>query len=559
MKTITPRMRAGLALGTAMALGALAACSQGNGTSTPTALATPEETLRDPSGPFAPVEAKLRRLTETQLQHAIEDIFGGDAVVAVPPEPDVLVEGAASVGASVSVFSPRGIENLEAIAFDVGKQLTTNDAVKARFASCLTGTIDEACLRSIATKYGRRLWRRDLETAEVDALVTVAQRASTDLQSPIQAVRFLVAGLLQSPEFIYRTEIGVPVEGDATRVRYTDTELASRLAFFLWDGPPDDALLDAAKKGDLATREGLATQVDRMLADTKARRGLEAFVDEWLHLPAMKDLTKDTTLYTSFSTDVGPAARQQILLDLDRLVFEKKADLRTMFTSRETHVNRKLASLYDIPAPSQNGFALVTLPSDVPRMGLLGTVGVLGYYAHPTGTSPTKRGAFVMETLLCQAVPPPPANVDTSIPEAAGNLRTMRERLIAHQEVPFCAGCHIPLDGIGLTLEAFDSIGRFRTTDNGATLDLSGAVGGVDFKGSEELSELVARHPDFPRCVSKKLMRFAYGHTPKDAEAAEIDALTSSFVQSGHRLDTLLKSVVLSDAFRIAATPAAGE
>jgi hypothetical protein len=156
-------------------------------------------------------------------------------------------------------------------------------------------------------------------------------------------------------------------------------------------------------------------------------------------------------------------------------------------------------------------------------------------------------------------VPPPPANVDTSIPEAAGNLRTMRERLIAHQEVPFCAGCHIPLDGIGLTLEAFDSIGRFRTTDNGATLDLSGAVGGVDFKGSEELSELVARHPDFPRCVSKKLMRFAYGHTPKDAEAAEIDALTSSFVQNGHRLDTLLKSVVLSDAFRIAATPAAGE
>lgn len=559
MKTLSFRMRAGFALGAALTLGTVAACVDPKSSEPTKTLGTPEETLRDPSGPFAPAEAKVRRLTETQLQHAIEDVFGGDAVVAVPPEPDVLVEGAPSVGASVSVFSPRGIENLEAIAFDIGKQLTASDAVKARFASCLTGTIDEACLRTIATKYGRRLWRRDLATAEIDALVTVAQRAGTELQNPVQAVRFLVAGLLQSPEFIYRTEIGTPVSGDATRVRYTDTELASRLAFFLWDGPPDDALLDAAKKGDLATREGLAKEVERMLASAKAKRGLEAFVDEWLHLPAMKDLTKDTTVYTSFSTDVGPAARQQILLDLDRLVFEKKADLRTMFTSRETHVNRKLASLYDVPAPSQTGFGLVTLPSDVPRMGLLGTVGVLGYYAHPTGTSPTKRGAFVMETLLCQTVPPPPANVDTSIPEVTGNRRTMRERLVAHQEVPFCAGCHIPIDGIGLTLEGFDAIGRFRKTDNGAPLDLTGAIGGIDFAGSEELSELVARHPDFPRCVSKKLMRFAYGHTPKDGEAAELDALTASFVASGHRLDALLKSVVLSDSFRIAAAPAAGE
>lgn len=559
MKTLSFRTRAGFALGTALTLGTLAACVDSKPADSTKILGTPEETLRDPSGPFVPVESKLRRLTETQLQHAITDAFGGDANVEVPPEPDVLVEGAASVGASVSVFSPRGIENLEAIAFDVGKQLTANDAVKARFARCLTGTIDESCLRAIATKYGRRLWRRDLATGEVDALVTLALRAGTELQNPVQAVRFLVAGLVQSPEFVFRTEIGNATPGDPTRVRYTDIELASRLAFFLWDGPPDDVLLDAAKKGDLATREGLAKEVDRMLADAKAKRGLEAFVDEWLHLPAMKDLTKDTTVYTSFSTDVGPAARQQILLDLDRLVFEKKADLRTMFTSRETHVNRKLASLYDVPAPSQNGFALVTLPGDVPRMGLLGTVGVLGYYAHPTGTSPTKRGAFIMETLLCQTVPAPPANVDTSIPEVTGNRRTMRERLVAHQEVPFCAGCHIPIDGIGLTLEGFDAIGRFRKNDNGAPLDLTGAIGGIDFAGSEELSELVARHPDFPRCVSKKLMRFAYGHTPKDGEAAELDALTSSFVANGHRLDALLKSVVLSDSFRIAATSAAGE
>jgi hypothetical protein len=505
------------------------------------------------------VASKLRRLTESQFQNAIADIFGGDAVVGVPPEPDVVVEGASSVGAGVSAFSPRGIENLEAIAYDVGKQLTSTDAAKARFAPCITTNLDDACLRGIAEKYGRRLWRRDLAAAEIDTLVTIAKNAGTQLGSPIQSVRFLVSALLQAPEFIYRTEIGTPVAGTPSVVRYSDVELASRLSFFLWDGPPDEALLDAAKRGDLSKKDGLAAQIDRMLADPKARRGLEAFVDEWLHLPSLKDLAKDTTLFTSFSTDVGPAARQQILLDLDRLVLETKGDLRTMFTTRETHVNRKLASLYDVPAPSQTGFGLVTLPADVPRVGFLGTVGFLGYYAHPTGSSPTKRGAFIMESLLCQLVPPPPANVDTAIPEVTGNRRTMRDRLIAHQEVPFCAGCHIPIDGIGLPLESFDGIGRYRKTDNGAELDLSGEVGAIKFNGSEELSELIARHPDFPPCVTKKLHRFAYGHTAKAGEQAELDQLTASFVAGGHRLDALIKNLVLSDNFRIAAAPAAGE
>jgi hypothetical protein len=164
-----------------------------------------------------------------------------------------------------------------------------------------------------------------------------------------------------------------------------------------------------------------------------------------------------------------------------------------------------------------------------------------------------------MESLLCQLVPPPPANVDTAIPEVTGNRRTMRDRLIAHQEVPFCAGCHIPIDGIGLPLESFDGIGRYRKTDNGAELDLSGEVGAIKFNGSEELSELIARHPDFPPCVTKKLHRFAYGHTAKAGEQAELDQLTASFVAGGHRLDALIKNLVLSDNFRIAAAPAAGE
>jgi hypothetical protein len=559
MKLHPAHIRDGFALGAALALAGVAACFDSGSTDLPTTLGTPEATLRDPAGPFAPAASKLRRLTESQFRNAIADVFGSDATVAVPPEPDVLVEGASSVGAGISSYSPRGVENIEATAFDVAKQLTASDAAKARLAPCITTNLDDACLRGIAEKYGRRLWRRDLAVAEIDTLVTLARDAGTRLASPIQSVRFLLSALIQAPDFVYRIEIGSPVEGSPSTLRYSDLELASRLAFFLWDGPPDDALLEAAKRGELASRSGLAATVDRMLADAKARRGLEAFVDEWLHLPALKDLTKDTTLFTSFSTDVGPAARQQILLDLDRLVLEKRGDLRTMFTTRETHVNRKLASLYDVPAPSQTGFALVTLPAETPRMGLLGTVGILGYQAHPTGTSPTKRGAFVMEALLCHTVLPPPADVDTSIPEVTGNRRTMRERLLAHQEVPSCAGCHIPIDNIGLPLEAFDGIGRLRKTDNGAVLDLTGKLDGVPFDGPDQLSELIARHPDFPYCVTKKLHRFAYGHTAKDGEQAELDKLSSAFVASGHRLDALVKDLVLSDNFRIAAAPAAGE
>ena len=559
MKTITSRMRTGLALGTAIVLGALAACSQGNGTSTPAALGTPEGTPRDPSGPFAPAPSHLRRLTESQFQHALFDIFGDDVSIGLAPDPDVIVEGAASVGSSVSALSPRGVENLEAIAYDIGKQLTSSDAVKARFASCLTGSIDEACLRSIATKYGRRVWRRELSADEITALVTTGLNAGTMLQSPVQAVRFLVGAMLQHPEFMYRNEIGSPIQGNATQLRYSDAELASRLAFFLWDGPPDETLLDAVKNGEFAQPAGVTAQVDRMIADAKAARGLRAFTDEWLHLRGLQDLSKDTTIYRSFNTEVGPAAREEILLNVKRIVLDKKVDLRTLITGRETYVNRKLASLYDVAAPSQTGFGLVTMPADVPRVGLLGTIGFLGANSHPTGSSPTKRGIFIREALLCQKIPLPPANVNTAIPEVTGERKTMRERLIAHQEVSFCAGCHIPIDGVGLALEAFDGVGAFRKTDHGATLDLSGVLDGINFTGSEELAELVARHPDFPRCVAQNAHRLAFGHTTTESEQADLDGLTTSFVSSGHRLDLLLRTIALSDSFRIAATPAAGE
>ncbi len=576
MKMLTKRFRpqartlgTAAAVGTAVLLGSLAACFETAAEPTSAPMVTPNGTADTTAGAFQSEPSALRRLTESQFQNAILDVFGDAIIVAVPPEPDVMVEGAASVGSSVSSISPRGVENLEAIAYDIGKQIMATEAAAARFAPCLVGTptptptptptIDAPCLRSIASKYGRRLWRRDVTETELDALIVLATNAGTAMQAPAQSVRFLVAALLQSPEFIYRVEVGSPTPAKPQEHRYSDTEFASRLAFFLWDGPPDEALLDAAKKGDLAKASGLEAQVDRLLADPKARRGLSSFVDEWLHLRGLQDLAKDTTIFTSFSGEVGPAARQEVLLDIQRIALDTKADLRSMFTTRETFVNRKLAALYDVAAPSQTGFGLVTFPSDSPRSGLLGSIGFLAYYAHPTGSSPTKRGAFIRETLLCQTVSPPPANVDTAIPEVAANLRTMRERLLAHQTVPFCAGCHIPIDSVGLPLEGFDGAGKFRKTDNGAPLDLTGELDGSRFDGALQLSELVARHPDFPQCVVKKIHRFAYGHTASKGEQAEINSLTTSFIAGGHRLHALLKSVAMSDSFRIASAPAQGE
>lgn len=533
---------------------ALPACEGATPMTSPDAavadVATPRDVPAD-WGPYTPPAAVLRRLTQEQYATAVHDLLGESVLVSRSLEPDTRVAGSFSVGAAQTALSSRGVEQYQSRAYEVAEQVLRDPARRAAVMPCApTGEADRACAETAVRALGRRLWRRPLTQDEVTAVAAVGLDAASTLHDFHRGMEYALAALLTSPEFLYRVELGAPDASDPSRWRFTPHELASRLSFFLWNGPPDEALLTAADDGTLATDAGLRAQVRRMLDDARARRGLRAFVSDWLQLDRLDDLQKDGAVFTSYSADVAPAAREETLRGFERLVFDRDVDVRDVMTTRETFVNRKLASIYNVRAPSLTDFALTTLPASGPRVGLLGQTSVLALYAHPTSTSPTLRGRFVRETLLCQTIDLPPVNVNTALPEPSPQLRTLRERLTQHRADPSCAGCHARLDNIGYGFENFDGIGRYRVTENGAMINAAGDLDGGFFTDLPGLARQVHDHPDLPRCVVRRVYRWAYGRVEGAGEAREVARLGAVFEADGYRLRALLEAVATSPAFQ---------
>ena len=279
------------------------------------------------------------------------------------------------------------------------------------------------------------------------------------------------------------------------------------------------------------------------------------FFDEYLKLYELEDLNKDPKLFEHYSTLLGPDAREETLRLMEHVVFDADFDFRDVMTTRETFVNPRLAALYNIPAPSPEGFSFIELPLATGRAGLLGHASLLSSNSHAVSTSATLRGMMVRTVLLCQEIPPPPVNVDTSIPEPSGDTLTLRDRVDEHLENPTCRGCHLLTDPIGLGLENFDSVGRFRELDNGAVIDPSGEVDNVAFGDARELGEAIRDHPSFSPCLVRTLTRYATGRVETGDERALLDVLSARFAAGGHQVRPLLIEIVMSPMFRNAGTP----
>ena len=492
----------------------------------------------------------LRRLTYSQYVHSIDDLFGPGLVLPEELEPDSRVSGLQAVGASVTSLSSLGVERYESAAYDIAEQVLADPARRAALVPCTpAGSVDEACAATVIEALGRRAWRRPLSEAERVVITGIVVTASTTLDDFDEGLAFGVAALLQSPHFLFRPEFGVADPDSGIRL-YTSLEMASRLSFFLWDGPPDEALLVAAEAGDLATDAGVQAQVERMLEDAKARRGMRAFFTDMLALDELDSLTKDPTVYVYMSAGLGESAREQTLADAERLVFTEDVDFRRFLTSTETHLDRTLAALYDVPAPERDAFGPVTLPDSGGRRGFLGQASFLALQSHATSTSVTRRGQFIREVLLCQTLPTPPAGLNTSIPAASEDVPTMRDRVAQHLEDPSCAGCHAMMDPIGLGLENFDGVGRWRKEENGETIDPSGALDGASFSDAWELGAAVAEHAAFAPCVNDTIYRFATGHEVADAEEDLVNWHADGFHEAGYRVRALLADIAMGPGFR---------
>ncbi|MDI3281788.1 DUF1592 domain-containing protein [Polyangium sp. 15x6] len=509
-----------------------------------------------PPMPELAAQTGAQRLTVAQYGNAIRDLFGEDINVPTSIEPDAPLDGFVTLGSSVSTISSRGVEKYEKAAFAIAEQVVADPARKASVLPCApAGANDLDCAKKFASSLGRRVYRRPLAAAEVDRLGGLLVQAATTLGSFDKGIEFALAAMLQSPNFLYRPQVGEPDPKNPGKRRYTSLEMASKLSFFLWNSIPDEELLAAAEAGKLTEDEGLSEQVVRMIESPRAREGLRAFVTDWLHLGELDALSKDPTVFTYYSPEVGPAAREETLRVFEHLVFDLDADYRDVFLTRTTFVNPKLASMYAVPAPTDEGFGMVEFPEDAPRIGLLGHISVLALHSHPRSTSATLRGKFVREDLLCDGIPPPPVNVNTGLPDPSTEARTLRERIAQHNTDPACRACHMLMDPIGLGLENFDGIGRFRSKETDAVIDPSGNLDGAAFANARELALRIHDNDKVAPCFVRKLYSYATAFEPAKEETATINTLTYDFRAAGHRVKSLLSFIATSPGFRLAHEP----
>jgi len=515
------------------------------------------DTGPEPEVPFAPAPATLHRLTGAQVRAAVRDVFGVSPTAAL--EEDTSLHGFVSVAMSELTIPPRTAEQFETLAWEVAEAIAADPARQAALVGCDLAVRGDACWRSFVTRVGRRIWRRPLTTDETDRLVALGTDYATRLGDPSHGVQAIIAVWLQSPDFVFRVEIGAPNDVFPEFRQYTDHEMAARLSFLLWGTTPDDALLDAADRGELSTADGVRVQATRLLADERAALRMMAFFEEFVGLDELAGVSKDPDLFPEMTPGLRSAMRDEIRWLFRDVALDRDADFRELLTTTRTLVDAELAALYGIEWPGGDDPVVTSfdgVAESEGRGGLLGRAGLLALFSHATLNSPTFRGRFVRAKLLCQDVPPPPEGVVTELEEPDPDRpQTLRERLEIHRLDPVCAACHDLMDPLGFALEHFDPVGRWRALDNGMPIDATGNVDGVAIDGASELGDAIAAHPDFARCVARRLYRHASGQLEGFGELGAIDDLGDAFVTDGYRFRGLVLRIVTSDAFRYAAPP----
>jgi hypothetical protein len=495
-------------------------------------------------------EPTLRRLTQVQYGNAMIALMGDDVVLPTSLEPDESTDGLQAIGAALTTISPRGVEQYERAAFDLAAQALATEESRDRLVPCTPNAIvDVECAEHFVADFGRQAWRRSLTSIEIETLVAIVGDTAVMFGDFHEGLVYATAAMLQSPHFLFRTELG-EVDEESGETRFSSMEMASRLSFLIWNSIPDAELLDAGESGELLTDDGLEAQVNRMMDDPRIEDGIRAFFTDMFTLYELDGMSKDPTIFTHMSPEVGPSAREETLLGVVDLLVDQDADYRELFTTQTAFLDRKLASIYNVRAPIREGFARTELSAEGGRRGFLGQASFLALNSHPVSTSATLRGKFVREVILCQYIPPPPSDVNTAIPEPSADAATLRERVAVHLEDNFCASCHQLTDPMGLGFENFDGLGHWRTMENGVEIDSSGDLDDHGFATAWEMTNLVATHSAMPSCLTQTLMSYASGHSVGDGEREAVNYHTDAFEHMDYSFLFLLKDVAMSSAFR---------
>jgi hypothetical protein len=416
---------------------------------------------------------------------------------------------------------------------------------------------EPACARQIAENLARRAFRRPVTTEDMNRLMPFYEAERRDGGTFDQGVEQIVAAVLASPQFLYRTIRGSVRGGAApdTEFALAELELASRLSFFLWNSGPDEELLALASANGLTRPGVMEQQVRRMLADPRASSLATSFAMKWLDLTTLDQVVPDPLLFPAFDEQLRHDFTREAELFIGSLFAEDRSVVE-LLTADYTFLNERLARHYGISGVAGGQFRKVSLADRAEaRFGLLGKAAVQMRTSYGDRTSPVLRGAWVLDKLMGTPPTPPPPDTATDLSQKAGEQpRTVRARLEQHRENPSCRTCHGVIDPTGLALENFDAIGRWRTSDSQANAPIdAGTVlpTGVAINGVIELrSQLVARPEVFARTVTERLLMYAVNRPLEYFDMPQVRAIVRAAGKDNYKLSSIVLGIVNSDAFR---------
>jgi hypothetical protein len=434
-----------------------------------------------------------------------------------------------------------------------GKVDPNSDSRKLLYV-CVPATAAEepACAKKIVSTLARRAYRRAATEDDVNTLLAFYKQARAKGTFD-DGIRSALERTLVSPDFLFRIEADPDNAAKGSVYRISDVELASRLSFALWSSIPDDALLDAAIKGELHKPAVLEQQVRRMLADSRARESLiQNFFSDWLQTRNVWLLNPDSTKFPWFDDNLRGAFVTETELFLDAQLKEDRSIL-DLLTSNETFLNEQLARHYGISGVYGSHFRRVKL-TDENRFGLLGKASVLAVTSYTTRTSPTIRGKYLLENILAAPMPAPPPNIPTlESANKTGKPLSVREMLELHRANATCAGCHARMDPLGLSLENFDAIGQWRTADSGTPIDASGTLlDGTKVNGPAALrNALLAQKTQFAKAVTEKFLTYALGRGLDYYDAPAVREIDRAAAADSYKWSSLILATVKSAPFQM--------
>ena len=479
----------------------------------------------------------LRRLSADQLDNTVRDLFRN----ANAPKNDVFndpqILGFTGDAAALLVRD-LGSQQLMSYAEQVARWAVST--VAASIAPCNQMTPD--CRTQFIKQFGLRAFRQPPS----DVMVARYERLFAGGATFEQGLELTISAMLQSPYFLYRRELGQPDPQKPGTVRLTPFEVASNISYLITQSMPDDPLLQAAAANQLSTRAQIDAQVERLLQDPKNRRTMNTFMGEWLETKRVAMVLKDPKVF-----DLQDAMRADMESEtaalIEDVVFGRKGSMSDLFKADYTFVNASLAKHYGITGVTGDQLVKVPTPHDT---GILAQGSILAGHAGITFSSPTLRGKLVRTRLLCQALPPPPDDVDTMI-KVPMNAKTTREIFQAHVDNPSCGPCHKTMDTIGFGFENYDVVGRYRTSENGVPVDASGEIIGDNFKfnGLRELNDYLSSNDEVRQCMVRFMSYWAYGASSWADDGCTLDAIAGEAKASNWSIRSVLTAITHAPHF----------